>query len=278
MDKNNSINKNINLQDLLKTYLQIEKEILDTENFEDNIYNELKENIKLYPINSQNFTEIPYKNYNDNLTFTSYPQNNYLILLLNNIYLCIQNNNFIFNFYPLNTFATEITNNNIKILQTLFSNKTLSTNNLNLKSITENLKPRLLLTFLGLRQTEGSLNNFLPPDINLLKNKFEEKNNPKSILTVGARALCKHCHRSITDPFWPNQTGKEKEKNENGIKMLNLFFNNCIWINIHGLPHQINIIELRIDKGYGIRWEINGFFRGFLEPQMENGHEKNWIH
>ena len=54
MDKNNSINKNINLQDLLKTYLQIEKEILDTENFEDNIYNELKENIKLYPINSEN--------------------------------------------------------------------------------------------------------------------------------------------------------------------------------------------------------------------------------
>ena len=42
--------------------------------------------------------------------------------------------------------------------------------------------------------------------------------------------------------------------------MLNLFLNNCIWINIHGLPHQINIIELRIDKGYGIRWEINGFF------------------
>ena len=96
MDKNNSINKNINLQDLLKTYLQIEKEILDTENFEDNIYKELKENIKLYPINSQNFTEIPYKNYNDNLTFISYPQNNYLILLLNNIYLCIQNNNIYF--------------------------------------------------------------------------------------------------------------------------------------------------------------------------------------
>ena len=28
MDKNNSINKNINLQDLLKTYLQIEKEFV----------------------------------------------------------------------------------------------------------------------------------------------------------------------------------------------------------------------------------------------------------
>ena len=61
--------------------------------------------------------------------------------------------------------------------------------------------------------------------------------------------------------------------------MLNLFLENCIWINIHGLPHQIGIIELRNDKGYGIRWEVEScFFRGFLEPQIENGHEKHWIH
>ena len=243
MDKKNSLNKDINLQELLKIYLQIEKEILDKNDFEDNIYKDLKENIKLYPINSQNFIQIPYKNYNDDLIFISYPQNNYLILLLNNIYLCIQNNSFIFKFYPLNSFATEITNNNITILQNLFSNKLLSTNNLNLKSITENFKPRLLLTLLGIRQTEGSIDNFLPPDINLLINKFQEKNNPKSILTVGARALCKHCHRSISDPFWPNQTGKEKEKNENGINMLNLFLNNCILI-VFGLIFMDYLIKL----------------------------------
>jgi hypothetical protein len=54
---------------------------------------------------------------------------------------------------------------------------------------------------------------------------------------------------------------------------------NCVWINIHLLPHQLVIIELRIDKGYGIRWQANdGMFRGFLEPQMEDGHEKGWIH
>ena len=136
-----------------------------------------------------------------------------------------------------------------------------------------------MLTLLGVRQTVGSLNNHLPPDINILKSKFIEKNNPKSILTVGARALCKHCHRSVTDPFWPLQKGKDKEKNDNANIMLNLFLENCIWINIHGLPHQIGIIELRNDKGYGIRWEVEScFFRGFLEPQIENGHEKHWIH
>jgi hypothetical protein len=44
------------------------------------------------------------------------------------------------------------------------------------------------------------------------------------------------------------------------------------------LPHNVSIIELRIKEGYGIRWETTGAFRGFLEPQMENGHEKGWKH
>ena len=34
----------------------------------------------------------------------------------------------------------------------------------------------------------------------------------KSYLTVGGRALLKHCHRSA-DGFWGDNTGSEKEKN-----------------------------------------------------------------
>lgn len=60
--------------------------------------------------------------------------------------------------------------------------------------------------------------------------------------------------------------------------MLHYFLDNCIWINIHGLPGDIPILELRVKQGYGIRWQINGVFRGFLEPPMENGHEKGWKH
>ena len=60
--------------------------------------------------------------------------------------------------------------------------------------------------------------------------------------------------------------------------MLRMFYEKGSWINIHGLPHEITIIELRVDKGYGIRWQIDGMFRGFLEPQMEDGHEKGWRH
>jgi hypothetical protein len=57
-----------------------------------------------------------------------------------------------------------------------------------------------------------------------------------------------------------------------------MFFTSSTWINIHGLPHNIAIVELRITEGYGIRWETTGAFRGFLEPQMLNGHEKGWKH
>jgi hypothetical protein len=273
-----STNNNIDIKEFLKTYFQIEKEILSKEEFKEEIYKELKENIKKYPIDPQKFIEVTNKNYNNDLMFVSYPKENLLILLLNNIYLCIQNKKFVFHFFLLNSF-NEITNDNIIILQNLFSQNLISLNSLDLKALTDNFNPRLLLTLLGVRQTVGSLNNHLPPDINILKSKFIEKNNPKSILTVGARALCKHCHRSVTDPFWPIQKGKDKEKNDNANIMLNLFLENCIWINIHGLPHQIGIIELRNDKGYGIRWEVEScFFRGFLEPQIENGHEKHWIH
>ncbi len=39
------------------------------------------------------------------------------------------------------------------------------------------------------------------------------------------------------------------------------------------------IYEVRNKEGYGVRWSLDGLqFRGFLEPQMENGHEKGWIH
>ena len=31
--------------------------------------------------------------------------------------------------------------------------------------------------------------------------------------------------------------------------------------------------------GYGVRWLADGSsFRGFLEPQMEDGHAVGWVH
>lgn len=39
------------------------------------------------------------------------------------------------------------------------------------------------------------------------------------------------------------------------------------------------MIEIRTIEGYGVRWLHDGTeFRGFLEPQMEDGHEVGWRH
>ena len=94
---------------------------------------------------------------------------------------------------------------------------------------------------------------------------------------MGARALCKHAHRS-TEGFWGKVSGKEKHKNELAEKVLQQILDECVWVNLHILPHEQVIVEIRIAKGYGARWTADGGFRGFLEPLIEGGHEKKWRH
>ena len=272
---------NLNYNEIIKTYENIEKNILNQTEFKNELLLQLKNNIKNYPLNfnennnNENFI-LENKNYNNDFLFISYPQGNLLILIINNYLLCQKNNNFIFKFYPLNSFVSETTFASIENLTKIIKS---NNNEFNFNLLNNILTPRNILTLLGIRETTGSLNNYLPIDKNILINSFNNLHSPKSKLTVGARALTKHSHRSITDNFWPDQNGKEQEKNDKANKILEKILENCVWINIHGLPHDVGIIEIRVEKGYGMRWEINNnFFRGFLEPQMENGHEKGWIH
>jgi len=149
------------------------------------------------------------------------------------------------------------------------------------------IEPRGLLTCLGLRKTTGSQDFAFPQKSTLLEafNRYNtlldeeelqrNKNIPK--LTVGARALTKHAHRS-SEGFWGKNAGSEAQKNERANQIVNKILDECVWINIHALPHNEVIMECRIEKGYGARWTLRGEFRGFLEPQMEEGHEKKWRH
>ena len=266
-----------NNKNMLKVISQLKRNI-----------NDYKASISLYEESAEDI-EIKNKNYyqidqaHNYFTFKSYPSENLLLLLINNILLSLLNKTFCFKFYFMDSFnkseEDSISPLNEKIKNIVNNNQKDNIDNAIIEKIFIDFTCRDLLTFFGIRKTTGSINIYIPLDKNILINKFNELNNPKSILTVGAKALCKHSHRSVTDSFWPSQGGKEKEKNDNAEKMLNLFLKECVWINIHLLPHQIVIIELRIDKGYGIRWQANdGMFRGFLEPQMEGGHEKGWIH
>ena len=45
------------------------------------------------------------------------------------------------------------------------------------------------------------------------------------------------------------------------------------------LADEVFVLEIRVESGFGCRWDLtSGFFRGFVEPYMENGYEVGWIH
>ena len=100
------------------------------------------------------------------------------------------------------------------------------------------------------------------------------------VLTVGARALAKHCERS-RDGWWGDGLhGTEAEKNARADRKLVDILAQPAWANVHALPHDVLVYEVRNEAGYGARWECAPpfRFRGFLEPQMEDGHALGWVH
>lgn len=99
-------------------------------------------------------------------------------------------------------------------------------------------------------------------------------------LTVGGRALCKHAVRS-TSSWWGGCGGTELDKNERAHKAVLRVLAGATWVNIHvfGGGGVDGVFEVRQESGYGARWSADGaVFRGFLEPHMDDGHEKGWRH
>ncbi|KAI9144637.1 hypothetical protein BKA69DRAFT_1053520 [Paraphysoderma sedebokerense] len=141
-----------------------------------------------------------------------------------------------------------------------------------------------------------------------------KKRYKPSLLTVGARALTKHANRAN---WWGEITGKESMKNQQANIVLSRILEDIAWVNVHSLPpgndsgwknaesidrsvesshpeddgrlkennkDRLATVEMRNSSGYGARWVFaHGHsealnFRGFLEPQMEDGHDKRWRH
>ena len=75
----------------------------------------------------------------------------------------------------------------------------------------------------------------------------EELKRMKNIskLSVGARALQKHSHRS-SDGFWGSATGSEIQRNSNANKVAVSILKECVWINVHKVLHSEVIIECRV--------------------------------
>jgi len=157
-----------------------------------------------------------------------------------------------------------------------------------------------IYAILGCRRTIGTVqlssttppSYLLPPTIPQLLDASRKryKPNTKSSLTVAARALAKHAHRGA-EQFFGILKGSEAQKNEYADRVIHRLIDEAMWMNVHcfgGIDESNPVLEIRTYEGYGARWSaiwnsdvfspVEVEFRGFLEPQMEGGHEKRWRH
>jgi hypothetical protein len=236
VSEGNFLNLQTNKLKLLKFYKLLENIILEREQlFNDSeLFREnLKSNLEKYKDDSildNLFNEEGYlisKNFvfnNNKFIFRSYPVKNYLLHFCHNLIMCKEVGRFIFEFIYLEGFnnKTEEQVENLdqiiksdtnldNVFKIIFSNQI--ENNLvllnelkdRMSEFSKRIGARGFMTMMGLRHTPGSI-TCLPPDIDSLikgfkdlntKNTYEKNKNKKpSVLTVGARALCKHSHRS----------------------------------------------------------------------------------
>ena len=126
-----------------------------------------------------------------------------------------------------------------------------------------------MLILLGQRLTPASLTEAqaIPPARARLLASANREHNPADHLTVVARALSKHAHRS-REAFWGGEVrGCVAEKNARAAEVLNRILDNTTWWNVFGhFAHEL-VYEVRVPSGHGARWGFGGDeFIGFLEP------------
>jgi hypothetical protein len=127
---------------------------------------------------------------------------------------------------------------------------------------------RNLLLLLGQRLTPASITDAraIPPTRARLLAAANREHNPANHLTVAARALTKHVHRS-PEAFWGDVSGPVPHKNALAVRVLTGILDNATWWNVFGHFAHETVFEARVPSGHGARWGLGGDeFIGFLEP------------
>jgi hypothetical protein len=125
-----------------------------------------------------------------------------------------------------------------------------------------------LLLLLGQRRTPASLTEArgIPPPRAVLLAAASRACGPTDPLTVAARALAKHAHRS-PDRFWGVAGGSVADKNREAAARIDHILDRATWWNVFGHFAHETVFEARVPSGHGARWAQDGRqFIGFLEP------------
>jgi hypothetical protein len=125
-----------------------------------------------------------------------------------------------------------------------------------------------LLLLLGQRRTPASLTDAqaIPPLRAELLASAEALHSPADGLTVAARALTKHIHRSPGE-FWGTVGGTVADKNPAACAVLERILDEQTWWNVFDHFQHEAVYEARVPSGHGARWAEGGAeFIGFLEP------------
>jgi hypothetical protein len=165
----------------------------------------------------------------------------------------------------------------------------------------------------GLVRTKGTL-FLLPPTNTTLRETYSAPPRPRTRMSSGAVALCKHFERGDASsehgrahPFWALPQGSNENKTTMAGQILEDMLSQAVWKNVMLLHHGVAVYEIRNQKGFGMRWtldieeekkevdavdeqakvrpELDNFekdwhiikttFRGFLEPIEGMDHDLN---
>jgi hypothetical protein len=125
-----------------------------------------------------------------------------------------------------------------------------------------------LLLLLGQRRTPATLTDSrgIPPSRAVLLRAAGQPCGPRDPLTVAARALAKHVHRS-PEALWGKVVGSAADKNRAARVVLEGILDGATWWNVFGHYKHETVFEARVPSGHGARWGKAGtVFIGFLEP------------
>lgn len=114
----------------------------------------------------------------------------------------------------------------------------------------------------GYTKTKGTL--FLTPPLQeTLSEAFNAPPRPKTRMSSGAVALCKHFERGGSSSehgrphqFWTLPVGSNENKTEIARQILEKMLAEAVWKNVMLLHPGIAVYEIRNPLGYGMRWTL----------------------